>query len=167
MKKILVSLIFMGLTSSLYAFDPEALVGLSDQALFDAALRSNAGKCIILDASKSPPNPNHAATAPDSYCDFYALTQQSYSSMRTKTEYTGNMGLPHGNGFGCVIAPNHPRKFTKCSNGKYERYDKYSNDPMTSICTNDYIKNGANMIRIAIINGLCDPDVFFQAVKVE
>ncbi len=38
--------------------------------------------------------------------------------------------------------------------GSPNTYDKY-NQSTTPICTNDYVKNGANMIRIGLIKGLC------------
>ena len=154
----------MSLSSSLFAVDgeiayvPEKLLAMSDQALFEAGLGYGVGLCVVEDwtnqaLSVVPDNQDDAALLARKNCDFTVRTKKSFSSS------SDLKGLPHGTGFGCVVAPNHlPRKFSGCPSSEHERYDKYSNDPNTSICTDDHVKNAANMIRIGIRNGLCAPD---------
>ena len=111
----------------------DVFLSLSDTALFNLALKNKVGKCFIYDSRNN-----------GNFCDFYAQTSKSGS----------NLGLPAAYGSGCMVAPNLAKQINYCW-GSPNVYDQFNNSS-TPICTNDYIKNGANMIRIGLKNGLCD-----------
>ena len=110
----------------------DVLLSLGDTELFNLGLKNKVGKCFIFDSRTN-----------GNFCDFYAQTSKK-----------GNLGLPSGSGSGCLVAPSQPKHIDYCW-GAPNVYDQYNNSA-TPICTNDYIKNGANMLRIAIKAGLCD-----------
>lgn len=108
----------------------EKLLSMSDEQLWDLALSNKLGTCVISDARKCE----------KCACDYYVKSAQG--------------GLPHGHGTGCVVAPSLDKKRDTCWSDP-NVYDKY-NDSKTPICTDDYVVNTANMLRIGIIRGLCD-----------
>ncbi|MFZ4715184.1 MAG: hypothetical protein ACOYL6_15790 [Bacteriovoracaceae bacterium] len=114
----------------------ELLLSLSDAELFKAGLNNKVGSCYIADSRGN-----------GNFCDYYAQTR--------KPGLQG-IGLPHGLGSGCLVAPYEPKGVGNCWSSP-NVYDQY-NDSATPICTNDFIKNGANMLRIAIKRGICDLD---------
>jgi hypothetical protein len=59
------------------------------------SLNARAGKCSIVDAKNCP----------KCFCDFYAKT--------SKAGLLG-VGLPHGYGSGCIVAPDSPRRIDTC-----------------------------------------------------
>ena len=122
----------------------QLLLSLSDDDLVRAAMNGRTGKCSIVNAKNCP----------QCFCDFYAKT--------SKAGLLG-VGLPHGYGSGCIVAPDSPRRIDICW-GAPNVYDQYNNSK-TPICGRSLSNNAANMIRIGIQRGLCDlPDQMKEAV---
>ena len=105
------------------------LINMNDQDLFNAALNGKTGDCYLSDAR------NCSACA----CDYYAKVMIP----------SGNQGLPGKYGSGCLVAPNLPKKMGSCWAAP-NTYPNYSNTDRAICDPIDYIKNGANMIRIGL-----------------
>lgn len=138
MKLVLVFLCCL-LSLSSYAIDKEKFLAMEDEALWDAALSKKLGSCVISDAR----NCEKCA------CDYYVKS--------TKLGLENGGGLPHGFGTGCLVAPSLTKKRATCWSDP-NVYDKY-NDSNTPICTDDYVVNGANMLRIGLVRDLCDDKI--------
>jgi hypothetical protein len=106
-----------------------ALINMSDQILFNAALNMQTGKCYLSDAR------NCKSCA----CNYYAKILNP----------PVNPGLPDKYGTGCLVDPNLPKNMTTCfpPPNTYQNYNP-TNRPICNPI--DYIKNGANMIRIGL-----------------
>jgi hypothetical protein len=136
LRLLLISLIMSSLNS--FAQDKpvkDLLLSLSDAELVKAAMSGKTGKCSVVDARECP----------QCFCDYYA--QSSKSGLQ-------GVGLPHGLGSGCIVAPDAPKRVDICW-GAPNVYDQYNNSK-TPICGASLIKNAANMIRIGIQRDLCD-----------
>lgn len=107
------------------------LLNLSDSTIFDLALAKRLGKCYISDSRNISTH----------YCDYYVK-----SAAIGSLGYNGYPKNPYsGDSTGCVVAPSLPKHVSTC-------WDGYTPGTM---CTNDYVKNAANQIRQAIIDGAC------------
>ena len=107
---------------------------MSDQKLWYAGVSKKVGKCVISDAR----------SCAKCFCDYYVKS--------SKKGLDGG-GLPHGHGTGCLVAPSLAKARATCW-GTPNVYDQYNNSK-TPVCTDDYIRNGANMLRIGIKKGIC------------
>lgn len=117
-------------TNSICSSNLSSKLTLSDQEIFDLALKKQLGQCIIWD---------HRGL--ESACDYYVNT-----AIVGKLGATGYPKNPEsGDSTGCVVAPTLPKGVGTCWGG----YDK------STMCTNDYVKNAANQIRKAIIDNGC------------
>lgn len=133
MKYLLIAFSLFSFSTFVHAQSLKAMLKLSDEALFQAGLAGKVGKCYIGDSRKA----SH-------FCDYYAKT----------AKFGQSVGLPDAYGSGCLVAPSAPKRISVCW-GAPNTYDQY-NSSATPICTDDYIKNGANMLRIGIMKGLCN-----------
>lgn len=111
--------------------DLRRLLSLSDQKIFELGRRPGTlGQCYIADGRNTP-----------YYCDYYVISAVVGSR--------GAYGYPKnpysGDSTGCVVAPTLPKGVNYCWGGY---------DPST-MCTNDYVKNAANQLRQAIVDGAC------------
>lgn len=136
MKLMLTVLCFVLTMSSAFAFNKKQLLKMSDKKLWKAGISKKIGSCVISDAR----------TCENCACDYYLKS--------TKEGLAEGGGLPHGYGTGCLVAPSLNKGRATCWSAP-NVYDQY-NDSKTPICTDNYIKNGANMLRIGIKKGLCD-----------
>ncbi len=105
------------------------LINMSDQDLFNTAFNGLAGKCHLSDARK--------CTA--CVCDIYGKI----------IDQSGMIGLPDKIGSGCLVARDLPKRVSICwpAPNTYQDY----NPTNRAICNpTNYIKNGANMIRIGL-----------------
>lgn len=128
------------LTMSFVSFGQSlaTLLAKSDQELFDMAKTGNIGKCRIYDARTA----GHA-------CDFYAKTDKVFAGA-SYNGLPGKSGIPYGSG--CMVSPDIGPKFNNTCWGSPNTYPSYSSTQYP-ICTGSYVKNGANMMR----NALLDP----------
>ncbi len=102
------------------------LINMNDQDLFNAALNGQTGKCT---------NTN-AASCGSCACNYYLKVASS----------SGNQGLPEKSGSGCLVAPTLSKQMGACWNP----YPNYSNTNRAMCDKINFIKNGANMIRVGL-----------------
>lgn len=133
-KNLSFALLFI--TSASYAAGDikSSLLAMSDQELWDAAMSGKTGKCRIADARTA-----------SSFCDYYVETLKYKGQGLPYAGLPGLAGKPYGSG--CLVSPG-GKNVTTCW-GSPNVYPNY-NSTSTPICTNDRVKNAANMIRIAI-----------------
>ncbi len=109
----------------------DELVRWSDRDLFEAALDHQLGSCYIFDSRHVHQN----------YCDYYVK-----SAVVGTYGYTGYPKNPQtGDSTGCVVGPKLPKGVTTCWGG-------YQSSTM---CTSDHVKNAANQLRRALLDGAC------------
>ncbi len=107
------------------------LLNLPDNVIFELASARRLGQCVIQDSRNQPTH----------FCDFY-VKSASIGSLG----YNGYPKNPYsGDSTGCVVAPTLPKHMDTC-------WDGYT---PSSMCTDDYIKNAANQVRQAIVDGVC------------
>lgn len=133
--KFILTVCCLLLSFSSFAINKRMFLKMSDQQLWEAGLAKSVGKCVISDARKCT----------NCACDYY---------VKSSKKGLEHGGLPSGHGTGCLVAPSLSKAMATCWSSP-NVYDTY-NDSATPICTDDYVKNAANMLRIGIANGICD-----------
>ncbi len=109
----------------------DPLLGLADGTLFKLALENKLGQCRIQDGRNEP----------TVFCDYYV-----HSAVIGSVGHDGYPKNPYsGDSTGCVVAPSLPKHVTFCW---------YGYTPST-MCTDNYVKNAANQLRQAIMDGAC------------
>ncbi len=106
------------------------LINMNDQDLFNAALNGQTGICTNTNAG------NCRSCA----CNYYLNVASSSSGS------SGNQGLPEISGTGCLVAPTLSKQMGTC----WYPYPIYSSTNRAMCDQINFIKNGANMIRVGL-----------------